>query len=52
VSRVLFASGEPPALPETLESGGGRMGMAWAVSVLMDNRDVARRLAADPSLAL
>ena len=52
VPRVLFPGGEPPALPETLASGGERMDMAWAVSVLMDNRDVARRLAADPSLAL
>ena len=48
---MLFPSGEPPALPETLESGGERMDMVWAVGVLMDNRDVARRLAEDPSLA-
>ena len=52
VTRVLFPGGEPGALPETLEAGGERMNMAWAVGVLMDNRDVARRLAADPSLAL
>ena len=26
------------------------MSMAWAVSVLMDNRDRLRRLAADPTL--
>jgi hypothetical protein len=52
VARVLFPAGEPAALPETLESGGERMNVAWAVGVLMDNRDVARRLAADPALAL
>ncbi len=52
MARVLFPGGEPPALPDSLESGGERMSMAWAVSVLMDNRDVARRLAADPDLAL
>ncbi len=52
LSRVLFPDGEPSELPETLESGGERMNMAWAVSVLMDNRNVARRLAADPGLAL
>ena len=52
VSPVLFPGGEPPDLLNTLEAGRERMDMAWAVSVLMDNRDLARRLAADPSLAL
>ena len=52
VSRLVFPHGEPADLPATLESGGERMNMAWAVGVLMDNRDMVRRLAAEPALAL
>jgi hypothetical protein len=52
LSRVLFPDGEPPDLPDTLEAGGERMNMAWAVSVLMDNHDVARRPASEVSVAL
>ena len=47
VSNVLFPKGEPLDLPDTLEAGGERMSMAWAVSVLMGNRDAARRYAAE-----
>jgi hypothetical protein len=47
VAEVLFPDGEPPDLPDTLAAGGERMSLEWAVSVLMDNRDIARRLAAE-----
>jgi hypothetical protein len=47
MSDVRFPQGEPMDLPDTLESGGERMSMAWAVSVLMGNRDAARRYAAE-----
>jgi Domain of unknown function (DUF222)/HNH endonuclease len=46
VSALAFPLGEPPELPGTLESGGERMNLSWAVSVLIGNRDVGRRLAA------
>jgi hypothetical protein len=52
VSATVFPDGEPADLPVTLESGGERMDMAWAVSVLMGNMALARRLADDPTLAL
>jgi hypothetical protein len=51
ISGVLFPDGEPPDLPDTLEAGGERMSMAWAVSVLMGNRDAARRMAAEAGVA-
>ena len=47
VSAVVFPAGEPPDLPDTLESGGERMDIEWAVSVLIQNRDLDRRLAAE-----
>jgi hypothetical protein len=47
MSKVLFPDGEPGDLPDTLEAGGERMSIAWAVSVLMGNRDAARRYAAE-----
>jgi Domain of unknown function (DUF222)/HNH endonuclease len=47
VSGLVFPGGEPPQLPATLEAGGDRMSLRWVVSVLMDNRDLARRLAAE-----
>ena len=52
VSRVLFPGGEPAALPDTLAAGGERMSLDWAVSVLMANRDVARRMAAEAGFGL
>jgi hypothetical protein len=51
ISSVLFPDGEPLDLPDTLEAGGERMSLTWAVSVLIGNRDVARRLAAEVGLA-
>ena len=51
VSGVLFPDGEPPGLPDTLAAGGERMSLAWAVSVLMDHRDLARRMAAEAGVA-
>jgi hypothetical protein len=51
VSAVVFPDGEPPDRPDTLESGGERMDLDWAVSVLIQNRDLDRRLAAEPGEA-
>ncbi|MGY2003840.1 hypothetical protein [Blastococcus sp. SYSU DS1024] len=42
----LFPEGAPP-LPDAMRAGGERMDMAWAVGVLMGNRDLRRRLAAE-----
>lgn len=46
ISATLFPQGEPP-LPESMHGNGERMNMAWAVGVLMGNRDVVRRWAAE-----
>jgi hypothetical protein len=43
---VLFPDGEP-ALPDTLQERYDRMDLRFAIGVLMDNRDLARRLAAE-----
>ena len=51
ISGVLFPDGEPQGLPDTLASGGEPMSVAWAVSVLLDNRDLARRMAAEVGVA-
>ena len=51
VSAVLFPHGEPSHLPATLAAGGERMSLDWAVGILMANRDVARRLAAEVGLS-
>jgi hypothetical protein len=51
IGVVVFPDGEPPDLPDTLEAGGERMSLMWAVSVLIGNRDVARRMAAEAGLA-
>ncbi|MGY1849165.1 DUF222 domain-containing protein [Blastococcus sp. SYSU DS1021] len=42
----LFPDGKPP-LPDAMRAGGERMDMAWAVGVLMGNRDLRPRLAAE-----
>ncbi len=48
VSTVLFPDGEPPGLPDVTSTGGERLrDLDWAVHVLMANRDVARRMAAE-----
>jgi hypothetical protein len=41
-----------PELPDTLATGGERMDMAYAVGVLMTNRDLTRRLAEQNGLEL
>jgi len=46
LSRVLFPDGEP-ALPERLQERSDRMDLRYAIDVLMGNRDVVRRLAAE-----
>jgi hypothetical protein len=51
LSRVLFPDGEP-ALAETLQERSERMDLAWAIGVLMGNRDLTRRLAAEAGVAV
>ena len=51
LSDLVFPDGEPPDLPDTLVAGGERMSLDWAVSVLMLNRDLDRRLAAEAGAA-
>jgi hypothetical protein len=46
MTRVLFPAGSPP-LPEAMRANGERMNMAYVVGVLMGNRDLERRLAAE-----
>jgi hypothetical protein len=46
LSRVLFPDGEP-TLPATLQDTYDRMDLRYAIGVLMGNRDIARRLAAE-----
>lgn len=46
MSRALFPAGEPP-LPEAMPANGERMNLRYAVGVLMDHRDLVRRLAAE-----
>jgi hypothetical protein len=48
---MVFPDGEPQELPDTLEAGGERMSLDWAVGVLMSNRDLDRRLASEVGLA-
>ena len=46
MTRLLFPDGVPP-LPEAMRANGERMHMAYVVGVLMGNRDLQRRLAAE-----
>jgi hypothetical protein len=46
VGAALFPDGEP-ALPEAMPVGGERMDVRYVVGVLMGNRDLMRRLAAE-----
>jgi hypothetical protein len=46
MSRLLFPDGAPD-LPDAMHVNGERMDMAYAVGVLMGNRDLRRRLAAE-----
>ncbi|MGZ4603914.1 MAG: hypothetical protein ACXV0U_09995 [Kineosporiaceae bacterium] len=43
---MLFPAGEPP-LPQAMKVNGERMDTAYVVGVLMGNRDLVRRLAAE-----
>ncbi len=45
IGATLFPSGEPP-LPEAMHVNGERMDVRYVVGVLMGNRDLVRRLAA------
>ena len=46
MTRLLFPDGVPP-LPDAMRANGERMHMAYVVGVLMGNRDLQRRLAAE-----
>ena len=46
ITRLLFPAGAPP-LPDAMHVNGERMNMAYVVGVLMGNRDLERRLAAE-----
>jgi len=46
LGRVLFPDGEPP-LADTLQERYDHMDLPWAIAVLMGNRDLVRRLAAE-----
>ena len=49
LSRILFPDGEPP-LPDSQQQQHDRMDLRWAIAVLMGNRDLTRRLAAEAGL--
>jgi hypothetical protein len=51
LSAVVSPDGEPQGLPDSLEAGGERMSLDWAVGVLIQNRDLDRRLAAEGGVA-
>lgn len=46
IGDTLFPGGEPP-LPEAMDVNGERMDLRYVVGVLMGNRDLVRRLAAE-----
>jgi hypothetical protein len=46
IGATLFPGGEPP-LPDALRPNGERMDMKYVIGVLMGNRDLVRRLAAE-----
>jgi hypothetical protein len=46
IGATLFPGGEPP-LPDALQANGERMDMRYVIDVLMGNRDLIRRLAAE-----
>ena len=46
LAALLFPAG-PPSLPEAMHVNGERMDLAYVVGVLMGNRDLQRRLAAE-----
>jgi hypothetical protein len=46
MTRALFPDG-PPSLPDAMPVNGERIDMRYVVGVLMGNRDLERRLAAE-----
>jgi hypothetical protein len=46
MTRLLFPAGSPP-MPEAMRANWERMNMAYVIGVLMGNRDLQRRLAAE-----
>jgi hypothetical protein len=46
---VLFPDGEP-ALPDTLQESYDPMDLRYAIGVLMGNRDLVRRVAAETGM--
>jgi hypothetical protein len=51
MNRVLFPDGEPP-LAGALQERTDRMDLRYAISVLMNNRDLIRRLAAEAGVTV
>ena len=51
ISSTLFPGGEPP-MPEAMHVNGERMGVRYVVGVLMGNRDLVRRLAAEQEASM
>jgi hypothetical protein len=49
LTHVLFPDGEPP-LADSLQEGYDRMDLRFAIGVLMGNRDLTRRLAAEAGM--
>jgi hypothetical protein len=50
MSHVLFPDGEPP-VDDSQQERYDRMDLRFAIGVLMGNRDLARRLAAEAGVA-
>jgi len=51
MNRVLFPYGEPP-LAGALQERTDRMDLRYAIGVLMTNRDLTRRLAAEAGVTV
>jgi hypothetical protein len=49
IGATLFPTGEP-ALPDEMPTGGERMDLRYVIGVLMGNRDLVRRLAAEAGI--
>jgi hypothetical protein len=51
IGATLFPDGEPPT-PEAMHVNGERMDVRYVVGVLMGNRDLVRRLAAEQEASM
>jgi hypothetical protein len=51
ISATLFPGGEPP-LPDAMQINGERIDVRYVVGVLMGNRDLVRRLAAEQEVSM